>query len=342
MNGEKILDISWGTIVKLSIAGLSIYLLYLIRDILIWFVFALIISILFEPAIEFLIKKRIPRIFAVVFVYFAIFGILGLLIYSIVPLFISEIQQFSQFFGQYFDKISPPLKSLGLSAFENLDSLIATLSSNLEKTTSNIFSAITSIFGGIFSTIFIISIAIFISLEEKLIEKTLGLLFPQKYEAFALSLWEKCRRKVSGWFLVKILGCIFVGVFSYIAFLVFSVKYPLGLALLAGIFNFIPIVGPIITGILLFIIVALDSFARAIFVLIAFTIIQQLEGNIFVPLLSKKFIGLSPLLVLIALAVGGELWGIMGAVLAIPLAGILFEFIIDFLKKKKGERPIVL
>jgi len=342
VNQEKILDISWRTIIKLSIAGLSIYLLYLIRDILIWFMFALIISILFEPAIEFLIKKRIPRVFSVIIVYLGVFGILGLLIYATVPIFISEIQQFSQFFGEYFEKISPPLRSLGLQTFENLESFITTLSGNLEKVTANIFSAFTTVFGGIFSTVFILSVAIFISLEEKLVERSLKLLFPQKYETFIMSLWEKCQRKVSGWFLVKILGCIFVGLLSYIAFLVFSVKYPLGLALLAGILNFIPIVGPLITGILLFVIVVLDSFARAIFILIAFTIIQQIEGNVFTPILSRKFIGLSPLLVLIALAIGGTIWGITGAILAIPLAGILFEFIKDFLEKQRREKPVVL
>jgi predicted PurR-regulated permease PerM len=278
----------------------------------------------------------------VVIVYLGIFGILGLLIYATVPVFVSEIQQFSQFFGEYFEKISPPLKSLGLQTFENLESFIATLSSNLEKVTANIFSAFTVVFGGIFSTLFILSVAIFISLEEKLVERSLKVLFPQKYETFIMSLWEKCQRKVSGWFLVKILGCIFVGLLSYIAFLVFSVKYPLGLALLAGILNFIPIIGPLITGILLFIIVALDSFARSIFVLIAFTIIQQIEGNVFTPILSRKFIGLSPLLVLIALAVGGTIWGITGAILAIPLAGILFEFVKDFLEKQKRDKPVVL
>ena len=342
MNSERILDISWGTILKFSIAALVFYVIYLIRDILIWFVFALIISILFNPLIDFLHKKRIPRALAVVFVYIVIFGILGLLFYLIVPLFVPEIQQFSQFFGQYFEKVSPPLRGLGLQAFENLDSFMTSLGDNLGKMASNIFSAIFAIFGGLLSTLFILSIAIFISLEEKLIERSLKFFVSPKYESFVFSLWERCQKKISGWFLVKILGCVFVGVLSYLAFLVFNVKYPLGLALFAGISNFIPVVGPLITGIFLFIIVALDSFARAIFALIAFIIVQQIEGNVFTPILSKKFIGLSPLLVLIALAIGGKLWGIMGAILAIPLAGILFEFIKEFFEKRKREKPVVL
>ena len=66
-------------------------------------------------------------------------------------------------------------------------------------------------------------------------------------------------------------------------------------------------------------------------------LIQQIEGNILTPLLTRKLIGLSPVVVLIALAIGGELWGMVGAILAIPIAGILFEFLRDFLKKRKEE-----
>ncbi len=333
MNNEKILDISWNTLIKIVVVGLVMYVLYLIRNILVWFVFALIISILFNPLIDILQKKRIPRILAAVLVYLLLFIILGLIIYLITPLFISEVKQFSQFLGQYFEKISPPLRGLGIIAFQNLETFINTIGANLEKMASNIFSAFGAIFGGILSSLFILSIAIFISLEEKLIERGLRLIFPVKYESYVFSLWEKLQKKIGGWFLVKILGCIFVGVLSFIAFLVFSTKYPLSLAIISGILNFIPIIGPVVTGVLLFVVVALDSFTRAIFVLIAFIIIQQIESNIFTPILTKKFIGLSPVLVLLALTIGGKLWGIMGAILAIPLFGILFEFIKEFFEK---------
>ena len=74
------------------------------------------------------------------------------------------------------------------------------------------------------------------------------------------------------------------------------------------------------------------------FLLTAFLIIQQIEGNILNPVLTKKIIGLPPVLVLVAVMVGAKLWGIMGALLAIPIAGIMFEFLRDFLKKRKEEK----
>ena len=140
MDNEKILDISWGTILKISVAILSFYILYQIRDILVWFIFALIISLLFNPVINFLRKLKIPRALAVVFVYVGVFGFLTLLIYLIIPIFVSEIQQFSKILPQYFEKISPPLKGLGIQAFENIESFVNVLGGALNRIASNIFN----------------------------------------------------------------------------------------------------------------------------------------------------------------------------------------------------------
>jgi predicted PurR-regulated permease PerM len=338
MNDNKVLDISWGTILKVSLTFLIFYIIYLVREILVWFIFALIISVLFNPAIGFLRKLKIPRVLSVIFVYVAIFGILGLVIYWTAPMFVSEIQQFSQLFPQYFEKIAPPLRSLGIEAFESMESFTQALGVMLQKASSDILSALALFFGGIGSTIFILAIALFLSLEERGVERVIGLLSPKKYESYVLALWERSQTKVSGWFGARILTCLFVGIAVFITLYLFNVKYALSLALLAGVLDFIPIIGPIFAGAVAFVFVALDSWLKAVFVLIAFILIQQIEGNILSPVLTKKFVGLPPVLVLISLSIGAKLLGILGAVLAIPLAGILFEFLRDFLKKKKEEK----
>ena len=341
MNNEKILDISWGTFLKIALAIISFYILYQIKDILVWFILALIISILFNPAIDFLRKLKIPRVLAVSLLYIGSFGILALLVYLIAPIFVSEIQQFSQILPQYFEKIFPPLKGLGIPLFEDTETLINTLGGTLNKIAGNVLNILFLIFGGIFTTIFILTCAIFLSMEEKGVEKSLILLFPKRYDGYVSSLWRRCQKKVSSWFLTRILSCLFVGLLSYFVFLIFKTPYPFSLGLLAGVLNFVPVVGPIITGVVLFIILSLDSISKAIFLLIIFTLIQLIEGNILLPLLTKKFIGLSPVLVLMSLVIGGVLWGFLGAILAVPLTGIIFEFLKDFFKKRREEESVV-
>jgi len=337
VNTEKILDISWGAILKICVTALVVYTFFLARDIFVWVLFGVIISVLFDPAIDFLQRRKIPRIVGTFALYLAVFGVIAFIIYSTAPVFINEIQRFSQLFPRYFETISPIFRGLGVAAFSDIQSLIDVASGGIERVASNVFSALFSIFGGIFATFFVLSIAIFLSLEDKGIERAISVFFPKKYEAFALDLWAKSQKKVSAWFASRLLTSLFVAVASYIVLLLFNAKYPFSLGLLSGALNFIPIVGPLIAGGLIAIVVALDSSLKAIFVVLAFVLIQQIEGSIFTPLLTKKFVGLSPVVVLIALAIGGELWGVVGAILAIPIAGILFEFLRDFLKKRKEE-----
>jgi predicted PurR-regulated permease PerM len=344
MDEEKILDISWGTVFKISLAAAIFYFAYLTRDILILFIFALIISILFNPAIDFLVKKRIPRIFAALAVYLFIFGIIGILIFLISPIFITDIKLFAERLPQFFDKFAPILKSFGLKdrALESFDNFSQAIQGWLLNASSGIFSAIVAIFGSIFSTITIFSLSIFLSLEERGIEKTISLIFPKKYEANLLNLWARCQSKVANWFGTRILACLFVGLMTFIVCKIFKIDYAISFGLLAGVTEIIPIIGPVVAGAIIALFALLDSLSKAIFISVILILIHEIEGNIVTPLLSKKLIGLPPVLVLVSLMFGGKLFGVMGAILAIPLFGILFEFIKEFLKKKRDEKAEAL
>jgi len=340
MNGEKILDISWGSILKIALGGLIIYLLFSIRSILILIIFALIISVLFNPAIDFLQRRRIPRVLAAGLIYVLIFGVLGSSIYLVSLSFIPEIRQFSELFSQYFEKIALPLKGLGVEVFESFEVFVEASEKWLIGASANIFAALASVFGGLFSAFTVFSLAFFFSLEEKWMEKAIRLFFHKKHEDSALNVWSKSQQKISGWFGARVLCSIFVGLVTFLALKLFKIDYAFSLGLFAGITNIIPILGPLFAGAIITILVFLEDWLKAVFVLGAFILIQQIEGNILNPILSKKFIGLPPVLVLISLIIGAKLWGLLGAILAIPLAGILFEFIRDFLKKKKEEKDL--
>lgn len=332
---QHFLDISWTSIFKIAIALFVFYAFYLISDILIWFVFALIISILFNPAIDFLETKNISRTIGTVFVYFTVFGLIGWFLCLMVPQLVSEISHFTQMFSQYFERISPFLSGIGIEAFNSLGAFSSTIQDWLVKASSNIFSAVVSIFGGIFAAISIFSLAIFLSIEGREVESAIKLFSPKEKEEFILDIWRKTRSKVVGWFSIRAVSSLAVGVLTFLACSILEIKYAVSFGIMAGILDIIPIIGPIIAGAIITGFSLVYSLKIAIIVAVAFIIIQQIEGNILTPLLSKKLIGLPPALVLVALMIGGKLWGILGAVLAIPFAGMIFEFLKDFLKKTK-------
>lgn len=336
---EKTLDVSWETIIKFFIASFIFYVIYLARDIAIWFFFALVISILLQPAVNFLRKIYIPKIIAIFFIYLSIFGFLGLLIYLTAPIFVYEIKQFSQSLPSYFERISPILKQLGFDIADGFGEVANILTGNLEKSSKSVISALLAFFGGLASTVFILTIAFFLSLEEKGVEKVLILLSPKKYEAYIITLFKRAQSKVAGWFGARILACLFVGVASFIVFYVFGVKYTFILALLAGIFNFVPYIGPWITSVLLIVFVASfsTSWFLVFYVLSAFLLIQLIENNLLTPILMKKMIDLPPVLVLLALLVGSQIFGFLGTVFAVPVFGIVYEFLKEFLEKRRKD-----
>ena len=335
---EQTLDVSWETIIKVFIAGFVFYILFLARDILVWFFFALIISLLVEPAIHFLRKFRVPKILAVTLIYVSIFGLLGLIIYLIAPIFIFEIKQLSQNITEYVEKLNPVFQSLGLDITGNFEDLTSGLIRLLQESSKSVIKAISVFFGGVASTILIFVLAFYISLEDRGPEKFLSLLVPKKYEHYIINLFEKAQYKVSGWFGARVLACIFVGLTSFIIFFLLGIKYAFILALVSGVLNFVPYVGPLVTGIIAVVFVGVsNSWLMAVYVVIALYAIQALENNIVTPLLMKKILDLPPVLVLLSLLVGGTIFGVLGMIFVVPVFGIVYEFLKEFLEKRKEE-----
>jgi len=337
MSAEQTLEISWATIIKVFVVILLLYFVYLVREIAFWFFFALAISVILDPGINFLRKIHIPRVIAIITVYFSIFGILGVLIYISAPVFIYELRQFVQYLPGYFEQMNPILRQFGIDTVENLNDFTSIATSNLQQNSKSIVKSIMVFFGGFAAAVSILTMAFFLSLEDKGVEKVLLLLFPAKFENQLKNIFERVQKKVAGWFGARLLACLFVGIASYIIFYIFGIKYAFILALISGFLNFVPYIGPWITSILLIIFIAVSSgsWLTVLYVLISVTIIQEIENKLLTPLLMKKMTDIPPVLVLVSLFLGAKLFGFLGMVFAVPVFGIIYEFTKEFLEKRR-------
>jgi len=342
MEQSRVLDISWETIAKIFIAIFVFYFIYLMKEVALWFFFALAMSVLLAPAINFLRKLWMPKVLAALIVYFSTFGILGILIYLTAPIFITELKQLSQHLPDYFEQISPVLQQMGIDTVQTFDSSTKLLIAWLSQSSKGVISAIAVFFGGLYSTIFILVTAFFLSLEDNAFEKFLTLILPKKYEKNIVSLFGKAQNKISGWFGARILACLFVGVASFVIFYIFGIKYAFILALISGILNFIPYIGPWATAALLvmFIAASTGSWLVVLYVMIAVFIIQQIESMILTPLLMKRMVNVPAVLVLISLVIGAKLFGFLGVIFAVPVFGIIYEFMKEFLEKRREENKL--
>ncbi|MCL5011228.1 MAG: AI-2E family transporter [Patescibacteria group bacterium] len=334
------LHIDWSTIAKIGGLVVCLYVLYIIKSIIIWFVFALVIAILFNFLIDALERKKIPRLASAAVLYLGVFALVGFFVYKTAPLMLYEMQDFMKNLPLYLKRISPFFEKLGVYYFQNPNILSDTLQQSLSKAGGSFGNALSAVFGGASSTALVLAMAFFISLERQFVEKLLGAFSPQRYKEYMFSLWRRARKKVSGWFLTRIIGVIFVGALTYIILMILDVKYAFILSVIAGFLDLIPVAGPLVAAVILAAVTALNSTWQAVFVLVAFFFIQQIENHILFPVLFKKLAGLPPVLVLASFAIGGELWGVAGAILGIPLAGVVYEVIKDyFAKKQRDELP---
>lgn len=339
MSDEKVLDISWSAIIRVLIAIIVFYFIYLGKEIALWFLFGLAISVLLEPAIAFLRKMKFPKLLAIILVYFSIFGAIGVLVYLSAPVFMLELKQFSQYLPEYFKQINPFLQNFGIDVAESFSSFTSFLVGGLQESSKGVLNAVMAFFGGLSSTVFILAVAFFLSLEDRGVERLLVLISPKKHEERISAFFEMAQSKVAGWFGARILACLYVGLGSLVVFYIFGVKYALMLALLSGFLNFIPYIGPLFTALVLtlFIIVSTGSWAVVLYVLIAITLVQMTENSILTPLLMKKLVNIPPVLVLISLVMGAKIFGFLGAIFAVPVCGIFFEFIKELLEKRREE-----
>jgi len=333
----EMIDITWRAIFKVIAAVILFYLLFLLRDIVIWALIALFISILFDPLVDALEKKKMGRVLAAVIVYFSSLLVCGLLVFIVVPPLIQETQYFSSTFSQYFDKVPVFLDQLGLNSFDGIYSLDSSLNQSLINISSNILNIFISLFGSIFAGMTIFLLSLFMSIEEKEMMKGLKLITPKGFEEQVLERWDRSQHHVVAWFGSRLICCVFVAITTFILCVFLNIKFSIALAILAGILNIIPMVGPIISGIALAALAFSISLPTAIIATIFLFLIQQIESNILMPVLTKKMSGMPSVVVMMALLIGGALGGIVGAILAIPMAGIIFEGLKDYFNHRKAQ-----
>jgi len=331
------LDLTWRSLFKVAVALILFYVIYLLRSVFVWVLLSLIISTLVNPLIGILEKRKIHRAGASIIVYFSILLVMVLIVYIVVPPMIAESQVFSSGFSGYFAGIPGFLSTLGIGSFASIASLSSGLNEGLVKLSSNIFNIFASLFGSIMAGITVFVLALFMSIEEKEITRGLRLVSPREFEEEVLKRWDRIKNQVVMWFGSRLLSCLCVALMTFVLCVALKIKFALFLAILAGLLNIVPMIGPIISGIVL-VLFALDSLPKFVLALIFTIIIQQIESNILTPILTKKMVGLPNVLVLLSILAGGILGGIVGAILAIPLAGILFEGLKDYFNKRKEAR----
>jgi len=348
--GSNRISISTGTMIRLFLVALVIFLIYFLRDLVLVILTAIVVASFVEAVIPHFKKIRIGRVFGVVILY--VTGILSLagLFYLFAPLLITEIYNFASFISSYAPGIdllnyfqseafSGAKDMVGnLSQGFSISSLMAVSKAFIENLSGGFFTTLSVAFGSIFNVFLIVIISFYFSIQEKGIENFLRIIIPIKQEDYVIDLWRRVRRKIALWVKGQMLLGVLILVLTYLVLSLLGIKYALLLSIIAGIMELIPY------GILIAVIPAVGfsylsgGFSSALMVAGAYFIIHQFEVYLFSPLIIKRVTGLSPLVIILAVLIGFKLAGFWGLILAIPGAVLLMELLNDAEKNKIFRR----
>jgi len=337
---SKAINISWAAIFKVVVVILFLIFLYLIRDVIIIFIFALIVASAIAPAVDALEKIKIPRVIGAVISYVIIIGVLAFLISLVVAPVIRDIKNLSSNLPEYLEGLSFKFKALERTfskyavAIEQIQRFLGRLVERLQSSQDGIFSRVIDIFGGIFSFVLAIIISFYLSVQKRGVQRILISISPFNHRDYIMDIWERAQKKLGRWLQGQLFLGIIVGTLVYMGLCFLNIKYALLLAIFAGVLEIFPYIGPVIAAVPAVIIGFLQAPILGLWVLVLYVAVQQLENYLIVPLVIGRVVGLNPIIVIMALLIGAKLGGILGMILAVPITAVLAEFVKDAVKKK--------
>lgn len=326
---------------RLIFLAVGLYVLYLVRDVVLLVLFSILTAAALAPAIAKLRRWRLSRTAAVIITYSIVFfgGVALLLV--LLPLFFGEVKEFLQNWPEYSRHLDIFLSSVQsyLGTF-GIDFQKEQFFQNLEEyiggSFSGIFSTTLGVFQGFIHLIAFFFLALYLSLEEKGIEKLFLLLTPDEYHTQALSIASRMQGKVSQWMFGQAILMLIAFAVYYIGLTLLGVPYALAIAFFGGLMEILPYIGPVLAAIPAILAGLLVSPVLGISALIFYVIAHQVEGHIVAPQVMKHSTGLNPVALIIAILVGFELGGPLGIILAVPVTMMLSVFVDDILEKRQS------
>ncbi|MEA1939057.1 MAG: AI-2E family transporter [Candidatus Caldatribacteriota bacterium] len=309
------------------------YILNRLRWLFIYFSTALILAYFFEPLYRYLINKKIPKILTILIVFGIIIAMLILVIFFVIPSLINQLNILYNEVPNLFEQYQNLILSLKpqLSKFinpANVEILLKENLSELQKNTlgfsQNIIIFLSSIVSSITFGIVIIPLILFYLMRDMLIfkENLYNFVSKKNKEEFK-EIIEKIDNIISGFIRGRIIICIIVGTLIGIGLYSLNLKFALIIGIISGVLNFIPYLGPIV-GVVLALIFALGQpWWILLMIVILFIFANQVEAIFLNPNILGKELGLHPLTVILSMLICGQLLGILGVILAVPLVAIL-------------------
>lgn len=333
------IDITTSTMIRFILVLLGLWLLYITRDILVLLFVVIILVAALSPTVD-RWARYLTRPGAVVAIFLIVFAIIALIFSLLIPPFVEQLREFSLNLPLYADQLSRSdnpafIDSLVSLVKENLNSI----SSQLSNVGANILSKTAGVISGVVAVITVIILSFYLLIEEDGVKKIYRGVLPDEWHAPFSEITRKIAVKLGAWLRGQLVLMGVVGLLTTLGLLLIGHPYALTLGIWSGVTEVIPIVGPWIGAVPGVIIGLTDSPLQGFLALVVYMVVQQLENTVLVPKIMGKAVGLNPFVVIVAILIGGKLYGLTGVLLSVPLAAAISVIVDDWAVIRQAIRP---
>jgi predicted PurR-regulated permease PerM len=326
------IDISYRAIFKVLLVLFLLFLLFQVIDVLIIVFMSVVISSAIKPIVNYMTKVGLPRGLSIFFVLFSFFAFLGTLLFFGITPFIAQISNFVNNFGQFLDTIN---QNYNLQIQYDKDSITRYLTqftpsigSTFGNASNQILSLGKGLLNGLLFTLALLVLTFYQLLEENKISNFIASLFHSNSDKIKHIITQS-ENKLGAWFRGQLSLCTFIGVITFLGLSVVSffnpilAEFALPLALIAGVLEIVPVLGPALALIPALFVGATINLQFMFAILIVYLVIQQIETNVVIPRVMNRAVGIDPVIVIIGIMVGNTLMGPLGSLLSVPVMAVL-------------------
>lgn len=334
-----------GQWVSLLALGIAIYILWQIRQVLLLLFAAAVLATILNRVVRFLRRARIGRGPAIALTMLMLFVVLFSLFAIIFPRLGEQLQLLVAAFPQVIDRLESIYNTWQarvpgnlLAENQGIENLAQDLQSYVTRLVGNLFGFVSSSVGVLLNFLLFMAATVMLLVTPIQYRRIFILAFPAFYRPRVNDILNECEASLVGWIRGTLLAMGVIGVVSYIGLLILDVPLPLVNALLAGLLEFVPNIGPILSVIPPTLLAFLDAPWKAVAVIVLYLLIQQFESLVLVPILMKHEVSVLPLFTLLAVVVFSIFFGFLGLFLAIPLLIVVQIWLREVLVKDVMNR----
>ncbi len=329
MNNPTRVEIAPRSIVSVILIIIAFILAWKLRFILISLLVAYILMTGFSVLADFLHTQGLSRRLSAIFAYLISITVLVVGIFFVLPPLLVQIRDLVNNLPVYINKLNYIYTTNHIPGIDS-HQLTNLVTSRLDQIISNVWGFLFNTVEVVISFVTIAVLSFYMLLERDTIKKNLFWVFPHLPKDRVESLAAKIEKQLGNWLKSQVLLMVMIGVSIFVGLSLLNVPYALPLAIVAGVLEAVPVIGPILSAGLAILFIITVNPIGALGVALLYIIVQQVESHIVVPNLMGNVIGLNPLLTIIAILIGANIFGLVGVLISVPVAAIIQVIISDY------------